>query len=53
MLTKPALATSTKQLGSCAEENLPNVQNAKLVGPEVEFCFTLQRRTLRTAASDR
>ena len=50
MLTKPALATSTKQLGSSAEESLPNAQNAKLVGPEVEVCFGLQRRTLRAAA---
>lgn len=42
MLTNCALATSTKQLGSCAAESLSSWSNARLVGPEVKLCFRLQ-----------
>ncbi len=52
MLTKTALATSTKQLGSPAVESLPNAQNAKLIGPEVETLLQTAACN-RTAAPDR
>ena len=51
MLTKPALATSTKQLGSSAEESLLNAQNARLVGPEVEILLQTAAY-IRTAEPD-